>query len=104
MFSPWLVSVSLAATAAVLLVSGAGVLGVGVSYLFRRGQEAWGSFCAGPRRPSWAVHGLAASRGVAVARRSTTTCCFASTQEQEPPPSKTGNKLPQPPPKRKATL
>jgi len=37
-----------------------------------------------------------------VARRSTTTCCFASTQEQEPPPSNTGNKLPQPPPQRKA--
>jgi len=39
---------------------------------------------------------------LAVARRSTTTCCFASTQEQEPPPSNTGNKLPQPPPQRKA--
>src|ERR1035437_432697 len=40
-----------AAVAAVALVSASGVLGVGVSYLFRRGQEAWGSFCAGPRRP-----------------------------------------------------
>jgi len=86
------------------VVSASGVLGVGVSYLFRRGQEAWGSFCAGPRRPSWAVRGLAASRGVAVARRSTTTCCFASTQEQEPPPSNTGNEPPAASPRKESTL
>src|ERR1017187_513813 len=40
--------------------SGAFAASGGVSCLFRRGQEAWGSFCAGPRRPSWAVRGLAA--------------------------------------------
>ena len=82
-------------------MSASGVLGVGVSYLFRRGQEAWGSFCAGPRRPSGPC-AAGCPLALAVARRSTTTCCFASTQEQEPPPSNTGNKLPQPPPQRKA--
>ena len=89
---------------AVVVVSASGVLGVGggFSCFFPRCREAWGSFCAGPGRPSWAVRGLAASRGVAVARRSTTTCCFSSTQEQEQPPGNTSNKLPQPPPKRKA--
>src|ERR1035437_2642515 len=47
-------------TACRAVSSGAFAASGGVSCLFRRGQEAWGSFCAGPRRPSWAVRGLAA--------------------------------------------
>src|ERR1035437_3434531 len=82
-------------------VPGCSRVGGGFSCFFRRCREAGGSFCAGPRRPSGPC-AAGCPLALAVARRSTTTCCFASTQEQEPPPSNTGNKLPQPPPQRKA--
>src|ERR1035437_9349690 len=55
-----------AAVAAVVVVSASGVLGVGVSYLFRRGQEAWGSFCAGPRRPGPCAGGCPGGLAVAL--------------------------------------
>ena len=49
--SPWLPSVASGSPLGGVLVSGSGVLGVGVSCLFPRCQEAGGSFCAGTRRP-----------------------------------------------------
>src|ERR1035437_5074021 len=84
--SPWLPSVSPAALlAAVVVVSASAVLGVGNGpHFFRRCQEGQGSFRAG-LAVLLAMHGLATSRGLAVAWRSTTTCCFSSTQEQDQP-------------------
>ena len=79
----------------------------GVSCLFLCCREVGGSFCAGPRRPSGPCAG-GCPRGLAVVLHrvavSRAPAKLCSTQEQEQPPGNTGNKLPQPPPKRKATL
>src|ERR1039458_2439254 len=63
-----------AALVTMVLVSASGMLGAsGVSYFFRRCQEAGGSFCAGPRRPSGPCAG-GCPRGLAVAFQP--CCCF----------------------------
>jgi hypothetical protein len=86
--------------------------GGGVSCFFPRCREAGGSFCAGLRRPSWAVRGLAASHslafpagcGVPPAALSRAPAQFSIAQEQEQPPSNTGNNPPGDSHKKKSNL